>query len=220
VKAIVGVLIGLAILAGGFGVYRLLSGDDERDRAEAAAADYSAFGRKRCDDRRARNLKLAQWQTPGARKLLDEMTAECKRPYEVRQIEQIDTGLWRFHVREEEDGAPRCLEVDLAEFHVSARDSVYAEGTVNGLSDTACGPEWWTPEYATNVLRDSTWARKHEATLVSCAGVGRTPFLDRASPGRVFYYRRFICRYSIGRSAHAVTLRTTGGTTFDIANPS
>jgi hypothetical protein len=146
-------------------------------------------------------------------------TTECKRPYQVRQIDQISPGIWRFHVSEE-DGGPRCLAVDLSQFHVSARDSVHVKGTVKGLSDTACGPEWWTPEHATEVLTESSWASEREATLVSCAGVGRTPFMDQATPGRVFYYRRFTCRYSAGRSDHAVTLRTTGGTTFEIANPS
>lgn len=219
-RAIVGVLIGLAPVAGGFGVYRWLSGEDERDRAEAAAQKYSAFGVKRCNDRRARDLK--HWQTPGARKLLDERTAECKRPYEVRQIEQIDTGLWRFHVREEEGGAPRCLQVQLAQFHVSARSSVYAEGNAEGVSDTACGPEWWTPEYATEIFSESSLARERRAQLVSCAGEGTTTITRQLQQiqGRTFYYRRFICRYSTGRTDHAVNLRTTSGTRFDIANPS
>jgi hypothetical protein len=212
VKAVAAVVVALALLAGGFAAYRWLSGDDERDRAEAAAAEYSAFGKQRCDARHAERLALPIWQTPGARKKLDEETTLCKQPYDVLRIEQVDGDIWRFHVRDPGADGQRCMEVDLAHFDVVRKSSVYVGGTVEGLSDTPCGLDWWTPEYATRLLTDSSWAKERKAELIACSGDG--------SLGRSQYYRRFTCRYSTGRSDYTVTLRTTGVDTFDIANPS
>jgi hypothetical protein len=211
-RAIVGVFIGLAIVAGGFGVYRWLSGDDERDRAEDAAAKYSAFGKKRCDAERAENASLPIWKPPGARKKLDEMTAECKRPYDVLRIEPSRDNIWLLHVRDAEEGT-RCMELDLTQFRVVEKSSLYVGGTVEGLSDAPCGPEWWTADQATQVLSSSQWARERKASLVSCLG-------EAGSPGRSMYFQRFTCRYSTSDGDDAVTLRTTRADTFDIASPS
>jgi hypothetical protein len=219
-RTIVGVLVGLAIVAGGFGVYRWLSGDDARDRAEAAAAEYSAYGTKRCDAERAEKASRSIWP----RKLLDEMTAECKRPYDVLRLEPVTDNSWLLQVRDAEKGT-RCIELDLARFHVVEESSVYVGGTVEGLSDAPCGPEWWTAEQATEVLSSSQWARERKARLVSCLGEGGLPGRPTAeiSPGTprpVPYFQRFTCRYSSPDGDGVATLRTTGADTFDIANPS
>lgn len=211
-KAVAAVVVALALLAGGFAAYRWFGGDDERDRAEAAAAEYSAYGTKRCDTERAEKASLSIWQTPGAKKMLDEMTAECKRPYEVRRLEPVRGNIWLLLVRDAEEGT-RCMELDLARFQVIEESSVYVGGTVEGLSDAPCGPEWWTADQATQALNGSPWARERRARLVSCLG-------ERGSPGRSRYFQRFTCRYSSPEGDGVVTLRTTGGTTFDIANPS
>jgi hypothetical protein len=206
-RTVVAALVGVAILAGVFGTYFWLSGDEEHDRAEAAAKEYSAFGRQRCDARRVERLALPIWQTPGARKKLEEETALCKQPYDVLGIEQVSGDIWRFHVRDPGADGKRCMEVDLAHFHVS-RESIDVGGTVEGLSDAPCGPEWWTMEYAARLLTGSSWARERKAELIACGGEG--------SMGRSQYYRRFRCRYSSPDGDNIVLLETTGPATYEI----
>lgn len=69
-KAVVAVLVGLAILAAGFGVYRWLDDDEERARAEKAAAELTTFCR------------------------------HGGNPCDVHKIERISSGTWRFHLRD------------------------------------------------------------------------------------------------------------------------
>lgn len=221
-KAVAAVGVALALLAGGLGVYRWLSGDEERDRAEAAAEEYSSFGRKRCDAERAEKAASGSWPGTRGRKLLNEMTAECKRPYDVLRIEPGTTeNAWLLRVRAEQ--GTRCMELDLAKFRVVEKSSLYVDGTVEGLSDAPCGPDWWTAEQATQVLSSSQWARERQARLVSCLGEGGGPrrrtVISPGTPQPVPYFQRFTCRYSTSNGDGAVTLRTTGVDTFAIANP-
>jgi hypothetical protein len=191
-RAVVAVLVGVAMLAGGFGAYYWLSGDEERERAETAAREYSVFGAERCD------------RQPERRK------AECKAAYDVLRIDRIAHNVWRFHVREPHYGS-RCMAVDLEQFHVSRESSIYVGGTVDGLSDTPCGPEWWTHDDAQRRFEDSSWARERKARLVSC------PPVEGAGSPNSQYFRRFRCRYISAAGDGVVTLTPTGPDTFEIA---
>jgi hypothetical protein len=177
-KAAVAVLVGLAILATGFGAYRLLGDDEERVRAESAAEELVAF---------------------------------CKQsgtPCDVLKVDRASGERWLLHVRDSV-GGKRCLELDVEQFRASTSDSIYVGGSVDGVTDAPCGPEWWRPDEAERRLAASNWARKHRATLVSCTGTG-------GSPGRSWYFRRFRCRYSHSHGDHVVLLVTRGQDTFEI----
>lgn len=182
-KAIVAVLLGLAILAGGFGVYRWVSGDDDdRGRAESAAQE------------------LTEWCRNSG--------GQC----DVTRVEPISDGFWRFHIRDPVGGS-RCTAVDLEHFRASATDSIYVGGTVEGIADAACSPEWWMSDDAVRRLRNSAWAAKRKAAVISCSGRG-------GSPGRSWYFRRFRCRYSSASGDRFVNIETTGSDTFEIKSGS
>jgi hypothetical protein len=190
-RAVVAALVAVALLFGGFAAYRSLSGDEERERAEAAAREYSRFGKERCD------------RQPATRR------AECEETYAVRRIDRIAPNLWRFHVREPHFGS-RCMAVDLDQFHVARESSIYVGGTVEGLSDTPCGPEWWTHDDAQRRFEDSTWARERKARLASCSAV------EGAGSPNSQYFRRFRCRYISAAGDGTVTLTPTGPDTFEV----
>jgi hypothetical protein len=81
-KASVAVLVGLAILAAGFGLHRWLGDDEERARAEAAGQEMAAFCRgrdTRCD---------------------------------VIRLDRISEGVWRFHLREEAGDRCATIKLD------------------------------------------------------------------------------------------------------------
>jgi hypothetical protein len=61
-KAIVAVLAGVVILAAGVGVYRWMSGDEERARAESAAEQLTAFCKGRCDVIRVEPMSGNLWR--------------------------------------------------------------------------------------------------------------------------------------------------------------
>jgi hypothetical protein len=177
-RAVVAVLLGLALLAAGFGVYRWLDDDEERARAETAAEELAAFCRHNGS------------------------------PCDVVRIERISSGMWRFHVRDPVGGT-RCMAVELENFRASTTDSIYVGGSTEGVTDTACGPEWWASEDAAARLEDSPWALERKARSISCAGEG-------GSPGRSWYFRRFDCRYYSPSGGGNVVLTTTGATTFEL----
>jgi hypothetical protein len=86
VKAVLAVLVGLAVLAAGFGIYRWQGGGDaERARAEKAAEDWAAYCRRQ--------------------------GGTC----EVVRLERMDEGVWRFHVRAP-NGGVYCRSVELEHF--------------------------------------------------------------------------------------------------------
>ena len=74
-KAVVAVFGAVAVLAAGFGIYSWLSGDEERDRAEAAAQE------------------LTDWCRSSG--------GQC----DVIRVEPISDGFWRFHIRERAGGS-------------------------------------------------------------------------------------------------------------------
>jgi hypothetical protein len=61
-KAAVAVLVGIVLLAAGFGIYRWLSEDEERARAEAAAEELTAFCKGRCDVVRVEPISGDLWR--------------------------------------------------------------------------------------------------------------------------------------------------------------
>jgi hypothetical protein len=139
-RTVVAALVGVAILAGGFGVYYWLSGDDERARAEAAAQATEAYCRRnktRCD---------------------------------VLRIEPISDGVWRLRFAARFGRPARCSALDLDTFRVTERHSVEVGGTIEGTRPIACGPEEWTAEDAVRRLDASAWASKRRADVVSCRG--------------------------------------------------
>lgn len=171
-KALVAVVGILAILAGGFGVYRWLSSDDDhaRERAEAAAREI---------DRR------------------------CRQGCEVFRVERVSDRFWRLHMRY--TGSPvLCRMLDLDEYRVTKRDSLYVGGAVYGVSDpTPCADDLWTGPHLSRRLEQSSWARERKARFFSC---------HATNPDQPSTARRFGCRYSSPRGDGYVVIRTTGPT--------
>jgi hypothetical protein len=173
-RVIAGVFVGLAIVAGGVGVYRWLSGDDDhsRERAEAAAREIDTRCQHRCD---------------------------------VVRLERVSDRFWRLHTRY--GGSPiLCMMLDLDEYRVAKRDSVYVGGAVYGISDTPCADDIWTGQDLSRRLEESSWARERKARFFSCHSV---------PPGEP-NARRFGCRYSTPRGDGYVKVRTTGPDTFEV----
>jgi hypothetical protein len=139
-KAVVAVLVGVVILAAGFGIYRWQSGDDERGRAEAAARAMEAYCRRQ-----------------GAR---------C----EVLRVEPISDGVWRLRYAARFGRPDRCSALDLDKFRVTKDHSLYVGGTIEGTSEIPCGPEEWTVEDVVSRLGASVWARERRADVVACRG--------------------------------------------------
>jgi hypothetical protein len=66
-KALVAALVALVVVAAGFGVYRMTSGDEERDRARAAADEFAVYVSRAAD-------------------------GQC----EASELHQLPNDLWRF----------------------------------------------------------------------------------------------------------------------------
>jgi hypothetical protein len=178
VKAVAAVLVVFASLAVVFGAYRWTRGDDERDRAEAAANEFAAyFGR----------------------------AAEVK--CDSSKLEPLPDDSWRFHLACGDRGS-RCLAVDLDQFRVTRKDSLYVAGNVEGVTDVRCSADSWTPREAAQRLVESPWARQRKARFISCTG----PAEMRYAP----YNNRFGCRYSSPRGDGYILIHTTGADTFEI----
>lgn len=185
-KAVLVVLIVVAIGAGGFGLYVGLDGDDERERAEAAANEYAA------------------WVGPAASASSGSRT-EC----EASNVEQLPDGTWRFRLDCGEGS--RCLALDLEQFRV-VRDGLYVGGTVDGVTQAPCSADLWTRDQAAQRLARSAWARDRKARFISCTVLGE----DRYAAEAMQYAKGFGCRYGTPRGEGYVEIRTTGADTFEI----
>jgi hypothetical protein len=141
-KALVAVLIGLALVAGGFGVYYWFSDDDERPRAEAAVKELEAFCRRR--------------------------GSSC----DVVRMEPIGDGVWRLYLKRRPGRPGDCSALDLDTFRVTKHHSLYVGGTIEGTSDVACSPEEWTPDDAASRLQSSAWAKERQADVFGCRSRG------------------------------------------------
>ena len=141
----------------------------------------------------------------------EQLAAFCRHngtPCDVQRIERVSSGIWRFHVRDPV-GGNRCMAVELENFRASTTDSIYVGGSTEGVTDTACGPQWWLSQDAARRLEQSGWALDHKAGSISCGGEG-------GSPARSAYFRRFTCRYSSPDGDGSVLLSTTGPDTFEL----
>jgi hypothetical protein len=151
-KALAAALVAFVAVAAGFGVYRLTSGDGERDRAQAAADEFAVYFSRAAG-------------------------AKC----DSSRLEALPDGLWRFHLGCT-GGGSRCMALDLERFRATRNDSVYVSGNVEGVTDMRCAPDSWTPREAAQRLVESEWAKQRKARFFSCGGPGElryTPYSNR-----------------------------------------
>jgi hypothetical protein len=137
-----------------------------------------------------------------------ELTRFCRGQCEVVGVEPLDGDRWLFQIRDA-GGGRHCMAADLNEFRVNTRDSIYVGGTVDGVADEPCGPEWWDLRDAAPRLEQSAWGRARHIRFVHCAGEG-------GSPGRSLYFPRFKCRYHSPQEDGTVSVSTTGVDTFEV----
>jgi hypothetical protein len=176
-KAVMALLAGVVITAGGVGLYVWLDQPSERDRAEEAADEFAVyFGRA------------------GGGK--------C----EASKLEPLaDEGAWRFHL--DCGRGSRCLALDLDEF-TTIPPGMHVAGSVEGVTNSPCGPESWTASEAGERLQKSEWASERQAKFISCTPRGENPYAAYAS--------RFGCRYSTPQGDGFVVIRATGADSFEV----
>jgi hypothetical protein len=184
---VVAVLVGLAILAGSFALYRWRGGDDQRGKAESAAKDLAAYCKRQ--------------------------GAQC----EVSRVEPISDDLWRFHIRTPDRGtgcADADLKRFQATSTDSVYVGGSVEGvTVVPCGPEWWTPE----EAASRLKESAWGNRRNAALVTCLPlGETDEPTRAAPVMFVAGFNRRFRCRYSVPGGDGVVTFATTGSKTFEV----
>lgn len=145
-----------------------------------------------------------------AEEAADEFAAYFSRAAAAKcdasQLEPLaDEGSWLFHL--DCGQGSRCLALDLDEF-TKIPPGMYVSGSVEGVSNSPCGPESWTASDAGRRLQNSQWAVQRQAKFISCTPRGKNRY--------ALYASRFRCRYSTPQGDRRVDIRATGADSLEI----